>query len=76
MSRIISLLCIAALASGCGDDSVPGNQDGDAGTNSNVLCGNGRVEGIEARLGAADLASDSMLVLRSGKKRYALLRFA
>lgn len=37
---------------------------------------NRRVEGIEARLGPADLASESMLVLRTGKKNYALLRFA
>jgi tyrosyl-tRNA synthetase len=37
---------------------------------------NRSVENIEVRLGAADLASESMLVLRSGKKRYALLRFA
>jgi tyrosyl-tRNA synthetase len=37
---------------------------------------NRRVPDIETRLGPADLASESMLVLRSGKKRYALLRFA
>lgn len=36
---------------------------------------NRRVEGIERILNAADLASESIVVLRSGKKRYALLRF-
>jgi len=36
---------------------------------------NRRVEGIEARLGRAQLASESIMVLRSGKKRYALLKF-
>ena len=37
---------------------------------------NRRVEGISARLGPSDLASQSVMVLRSGKKKYALLRFA
>jgi tyrosyl-tRNA synthetase len=36
---------------------------------------NRRVEGIDTRLTDADLASESMMVLRSGKKNYALLRF-
>ena len=36
---------------------------------------NRRVEGIEAQLGAKDLAGQSVMVLRSGKKNYALLRF-
>ena len=36
---------------------------------------NRRVEGIDRSLGAKDLASESVLVLRSGKKKYALLRF-
>ncbi|MEX2121684.1 MAG: tyrosine--tRNA ligase [Pirellulales bacterium] len=36
---------------------------------------NRRVESIEANLTAADLASESVIVLRSGKKKYALLRF-
>ena len=33
---------------------------------------NRRVEGIETRLTPADLASESTMVLRSGKKNYAL----
>jgi len=36
---------------------------------------NRRVEGLETRLGPAQLASESVMVLRSGKKNYALLRF-
>jgi tyrosyl-tRNA synthetase len=36
---------------------------------------NRRVEDADARLGAADLASESVMVLRTGKKNYALLRF-
>ncbi len=36
---------------------------------------NRRVDSWEARLGPADLASESVMVLRSGKKKYALLRF-
>jgi len=36
---------------------------------------NRRVESLDVRLGPEDLASESMIVLRSGKKRYALLRF-
>lgn len=36
---------------------------------------NRRVESVETRLSADDLASETVMVLRSGKKRYALLRF-
>jgi len=36
---------------------------------------NRRVEGLETRLGPGDLASETVMVLRSGKKNYALLRF-
>ena len=36
---------------------------------------NRRVEGIATQLTARDLASKSVMVLRSGKKKYALLRF-
>jgi tyrosyl-tRNA synthetase len=36
---------------------------------------NRRVEGVETRLKITDLASETTLVLRSGKKKYALLRF-
>jgi len=37
---------------------------------------NRRVEKVDATLTSADLASESVVVLRSGKKKYALLRFA
>jgi tyrosyl-tRNA synthetase len=37
---------------------------------------NRRVDSVDATLTAADLASESVVVLRSGKKKYALLRFA
>jgi tyrosyl-tRNA synthetase len=37
---------------------------------------NRRVAGVATQLRAADLASETVLVLRSGKKKYALLRFA
>ena len=37
---------------------------------------NRRQEDIEAQLTQQDLASDTVMVLRSGKKNYALLRFA
>ena len=36
---------------------------------------NCRREGIETQLTEADLASETVIVLRAGKKRYALLRF-
>lgn len=36
---------------------------------------NRRIESVDRRLTAADLASETVLVLRSGKKKYALLRF-
>ncbi|MGD9722267.1 MAG: tyrosine--tRNA ligase [Pirellulales bacterium] len=36
---------------------------------------NRRVDGIAAQLDAGQLASESVMVLRSGKKKYALLRF-
>jgi tyrosyl-tRNA synthetase len=36
---------------------------------------NRRVDGIDKTLGPNDLAAESVMVLRSGKKKYALLRF-
>jgi tyrosyl-tRNA synthetase len=40
-----------------------------------VYVNNRRRDGLETRLAAADLASETVIVLRTGKKRYALLRF-
>jgi tyrosyl-tRNA synthetase len=36
---------------------------------------NRRIDGVDARLTSADLASESVMVLRTGKKKFALLRF-
>jgi tyrosyl-tRNA synthetase len=36
---------------------------------------NRRISDVNARLTPADLASESVMVLRSGKKNYALLQF-
>jgi tyrosyl-tRNA synthetase len=36
---------------------------------------NRRIDSVDTRLTSADLASDTVMVLRSGKKNYALLRF-
>jgi tyrosyl-tRNA synthetase len=36
---------------------------------------NRRIDGLATQLGGNDLASESVMVLRSGKKKYALLRF-
>jgi tyrosyl-tRNA synthetase len=44
-------------------------------TQGGAYVNNRRVEGIETQLTLAHLASESMMVLRSGKKNYALLRF-
>jgi tyrosyl-tRNA synthetase len=44
-------------------------------TQGGVYVNNRRVEGIETRLATAQLASETTLVLRTGKKNYALLRF-
>ncbi len=45
-------------------------------TQGGAYVNNRRVENLETQLGIADLASESVMVLRSGKKNYALLRFA
>jgi tyrosyl-tRNA synthetase len=65
---IIDALCLAGLASSK-SEARRSITDGAAYLN------NCRVEGIDKVLGPADLASESVIVLRSGKKRYALLRF-
>ncbi|MGA2064125.1 MAG: tyrosine--tRNA ligase [Thermoguttaceae bacterium] len=44
-------------------------------TQGGAYVNNRRAERIETRLGPADLAGESILVLRGGKKSYALLRF-
>jgi tyrosyl-tRNA synthetase len=44
-------------------------------TQGGAYVNNRRMDGLDARLTTADLASESILVLRAGKKNYALLRF-
>jgi len=44
-------------------------------TQGGAYVNNRRAEGIDVRLGLAQLASESTMILRSGKKNYALLRF-
>jgi tyrosyl-tRNA synthetase len=44
-------------------------------TQGGAYVNNRRVEAVEARLGAQHLAGESIVVLRTGKKKYALLRF-
>jgi tyrosyl-tRNA synthetase len=45
-------------------------------TQGGAYVNNRRVDSVDAMLTSADLASESVVVLRSGKKKYALLRFA
>ncbi len=45
-------------------------------TQGGAYVNNRRVNGIEVKMTLADLASESTIILRSGKKNYALLRFA
>jgi tyrosyl-tRNA synthetase len=65
---IIDALVAAKLARSKGDARRTVEQGG-------AYVNNRRVAGIDVRLSAADLASETVLVLRSGKKNYALLRF-
>ena len=65
---IIDALVEAGLAKSKGEARRTVGQGG-------AYVNNRRVEGIEATLGPDQLASESVVVLRSGKKKYALLRF-
>jgi len=65
---IIDALVAAGLAKSKGDARRTVQQGG-------AYVNNLRVDGIETRLFAGDLASETVMVLRSGKKNYALLRF-
>jgi tyrosyl-tRNA synthetase len=66
---IVDALCEAGLASSKGEArrTVAGG---------GAYVNNRRIESAERALTPADLASESVVVLRSGKKKYALLRFA
>jgi tyrosyl-tRNA synthetase len=65
---IIDALCEAGLAKSKSEARRIVTQGG-------AYVNNRRATGIDARLGPGDLASESVMVLRSGKKKYALLRF-
>lgn len=64
---IIDALVEAGLAKSKGDARRTVGQGG-------AYINNRRVEGIDTQLTTAHLASETVLVLRSGKKKYALLR--
>ena len=65
---IIDALCQAGLAKSKSDARRTVDQGG-------AYVNNTRIEDQERRLTQADLASETVMVLRSGKKRYALLKF-
>jgi tyrosyl-tRNA synthetase len=65
---IIDALVAAGLAKTKSDARRIAQQGG-------AYVNNRRVEGVDARLTEADLASETVMVLRSGKKNYALLQF-
>ncbi len=66
---LIDALSEAGLAKSKGDARRTIQQGG-------AYVNNRRINDLETRLTAAHLASETVLVLRSGKKHYALLRFA
>ena len=65
---IVDALCKAGLAKSKSDARRTVDQGG-------AYVNNARVESLDYRLGPDDLASETVIVLRSGKKRYALLKF-
>ena len=65
---IVDALVAAGLAKSKGDARRTVEQGG-------AYVNNRRIEGVDSRLATADLASETIMVLRSGKKKYALLRF-
>jgi tyrosyl-tRNA synthetase len=65
---VIDALFEAGLAKSKGDARRTVAQGG-------AYVNNRRVENVEARLGTQDLVGESTLVLRAGKKNYAVLRF-
>jgi tyrosyl-tRNA synthetase len=65
---IVDALVEAGLAKSKGDARRTINQGG-------AYVNNRRIDSVETQLTAEQLASETVMVLRSGKKRYALLRF-
>jgi tyrosyl-tRNA synthetase len=66
---IVDALFEAGLASSKGEARRTVTQGG-------AYVNNRRIDSLDATLTRADLASETVVVLRSGKKKYALLRFA
>ncbi len=66
---IVEALVAAGLAKSKGDARRTVEQGG-------AYVNNRKVEGLDRALTPADLASETVIVLRSGKKRYGLLRLA
>jgi tyrosyl-tRNA synthetase len=67
--NIVEALVEAGLAKSKGDARRTVEQGG-------AYVNNRRIEGLDAQLGRGHLASESVMILRSGKKKYALLRFS
>ena len=65
---LVGALIVAALAKTKRDARRTVEQGG-------AYVNNRRVDGLDSKLGERDLASETILVLRTGKKKYALLRF-
>lgn len=65
---LIDAMCEAGLAKSKGEARRSIQQGG-------AYVNNRRITEIDARLNSSHLASETVMVLRSGKKRYALLRF-
>ena len=66
--RLVDALCEAGLAKSKGEARRMIGQGG-------AYVNNRRVDNVDATLTPGDLASETVLVLRTGKKKYALLRF-
>ena len=66
---IVDALVASGLSKSKGDARRTAQQGG-------AYVNNRRIDGVDARLTEADLASETVMVLRSGKKNYALLRFS
>jgi tyrosyl-tRNA synthetase len=66
---ILDALCEAGLTASKGESRRTVSQGG-------AYINNRRVDDIDRKLTADDLASETVVVLRAGKKKYALLRFA
>ncbi len=66
--QVLDALVAAGLAKSKGEARRVIEQGG-------AYVNNRRVESASAQLGGGDLASETVMVLRSGKKKYALLRF-